>query len=512
MAVTPAFAAQALEAPPLVQVVYQGRLIEASQPATGTRSFTFSLLDPAGLELWDSGSQALMVDAGLYGIVLGGPGMPPIPANASLRAGIRLHVVIEGVAMAPDVDIIPSFQARSAWELIGPFRGDLAGTQQQTLVMNLQGLPLDLTTTPPMSGQALVFNGTKWLASALQAAVGSTGPAGATGLTGPAGPAGAPGPIGAAGGQGPAGLPGTAGLAGVNGLSILNGAGAPSSTSAAGVPGDFYLDTTNNLIFGPKTGTSWASLVGVPMTGGPGSTGPAGPQGLVGPSGAAGAMGGIGLTGAAGTQGSIGLTGAAGATGGIGPTGAAGATGGIGLTGAVGATGGIGPTGAAGATGGIGLTGATGPTGPQGPAAALSYGFFYALMPGDNSATIAAGAAVLFPQSGPASGMAVNPGTGQITLAAIGIYDVSWQASVDEAGQLVLGLDNTSGATELAQTVAGRATGTSQISNRVLISTSAANAVLTVRNPAGNGTVLTMTTTAGGARSVSASVVILQIR
>ena len=57
-------------------------------------------------------------------------------------------------------------------------------------------------------------------------------------------------------------------------------------------------------------------------------------------------------------------------------------------------------------------------------------------------------------------------------------------------------------------TVVGRATGTSQISGTVLIQTSVVNSILTVRNPAGNSTALTITPLAGGTRPVSASLLI----
>jgi len=46
-----------------------------------------------------------------------------------------------------------------------------------------------------------------------------------------------------------------------------------------------------------------------------------------------------------------------------------------------------------------------GPTGVTGPAGtALNYADFYALMPPDNSATVAPGTDVSFPQDGPNSG------------------------------------------------------------------------------------------------------------
>lgn len=75
-----------------------------------------------------------------------------------------------------------------------------------------------------------------------------------------------------------------------------------------------------------------------------------------------------------------------------------------------------------------------------------------------------------------------------------------------EAGQLLLTLNGQ----DLAYTVAGRATGTSQIIGMAVVTTTAVNSVLTVRNPAGNAA-LTITPLAGETRPVSAHLVITQI-
>ena len=87
-----------------------------------------------------------------------------------------------------------------------------------------------------------------------------------------------------------------------------------------------------------------------------------------------------------------------------------------------------------------------------------------------------------------------------------------FQVSVNEAGQLDLALDTGGGAVELNYTVVGRATGTSQIVGLCLVQTTVINSVLTVQNPAGNAGVLTITPFAGGARAVSAHLVITQIQ
>jgi len=138
----------------------------------------------------------------------------------------------------------------------------------------------------------------------------------------------------------------------------------------------------------------------------------------------------------------------------------------------------------------------------------MPYGYFYALMPGDNAATVAQGTAIEFPQDGAANGIVRSSAT-QFTLPNTGTYEVSWQASINEACQTVLCINGV----EQAHSVVGRATGTNQISNTVLI-TATAGDLVSIQNPAATATVLTLTPNAGaGAVSpVSASVVIKQLQ
>lgn len=64
---------------------------------------------------------------------------------------------------------------------------------------------------------------------------------------------------------------------------------------------------------------------------------------------------------------------------------------------------------------------------------------------------------------------------------------------------------------DIEYTVSGRATGTDRIIEIALVETTEINSVLTVRNPFGNASALTITPLAGGTRSVSAHLVITQI-
>ena len=140
-----------------------------------------------------------------------------------------------------------------------------------------------------------------------------------------------------------------------------------------------------------------------------------------------------------------------------------------------------------------------------------SFGYFYALMPPDNADTVAAASAVDFPRELGTSTIA-RASASEFVLPAIGVYEVSWQVSVTEAGQLVLGLDSGSGVVELPDTVVGRATGASQIVGHVVVITTSAFSRLSVRSPAGNTPALTVTPLAGGTHPVSASLLIKQIQ
>ncbi len=238
-----------------------------------------------------------------------------------------------------------------------------------------------------------------------------------------------------------------------------------------------------------------------------GPQGPQGPQGPIGETGPAGPQGPVGETGPAGPQGPVGETGPAGPQGPIGETGPAGPQGPIGETGPAGPQGPIGEIGPAGPQGPVGETG---PAGPQGiPGGVLNFADFYALMPPDNAATVAPGTDVSFPQNGPISSTDITRlDDSSFSLAEIGTYQIFFNVPVDESGQLILTLNGE----DLDYTVAGRATGTTQITGMAIVETTATDSVLTVRNPADNAADLTITPLAGGTRPVSAHLVIIQLQ
>jgi hypothetical protein len=112
-----------------------------------------------------------------------------------------------------------------------------------------------------------------------------------------------------------------------------------------------------------------------------------------------------------------------------------------------------------------------------------------------------------FPNVGPA---AVGTGitrtsAGNYQLAVVGTYEVSWQISITEPGQLELSLNGT----PVPNSTVGRATGTNQIIGNTVVTTTSINTALSVTNPGGSA--ITPTPDAGGATAVSATLVIKRL-
>lgn len=89
------------------------------------------------------------------------------------------------------------------------------------------------------------------------------------------------GPKGDTGAKGDKGDTGNAGAAGTNGKTILSGTVIPDGT--VGTDGDFYLNRTTNLFYGPKAAGAWPA--GFSIVGAKGDTGNAGTAGTNGTNG-----------------------------------------------------------------------------------------------------------------------------------------------------------------------------------------------------------------------------------
>lgn len=219
-----------------------------------------------------------------------------------------------------------------------------------------------------------------------------------------------------------------------------------------------------------------------------GPTGPTGPMGPMGPQ---------GVQGYQGPQGPIGPTGPQGIPG---PDGAVGPTGPQGVPGAAGATGAVGPTGPQGATG------ATGAVGPTGPAGGISeYASFYALAPNDNPTAIAQNTAVEFPNTTASTTGITRLTNSTFNLSDTGTYLIMFKVNTNTAGQLGIAVN---GAVQPSATF-GNAADDGIIEGKTIITTTAANTVLSIINPI--ATTITVTPSAGGTEATVSDLTIIKL-
>ncbi len=240
-----------------------------------------------------------------------------------------------------------------------------------------------------------------------------------------------------------------------------------------------------------------------------GPTGPTGPMGPMGPQGVQGYQGPQGPIGPTGPQGIPGPNGA------IGPTGPQGVPGAVGATGAIGPTGPQGPQGVAGATGAVGpigpqgpqgATGATGAVGPTGPAGGISeYASFYALAPNDNPTAIAQNTAVEFPNTTASTTGITRLTNSTFNLADTGTYLIMFKVNTNTAGQLGIAVN---GAVQPSATF-GNAADDGIIEGKTIITTTAANTVLSIVNPI--ATTVTVTPSAGGTEATVSDLTIIKL-
>lgn len=237
-----------------------------------------------------------------------------------------------------------------------------------------------------------------------------------------------------------------------------------------------------------------------------GPTGPTGPMGPMGPQGVQGYQGPQGPIGPTGPQGIPGPNGAIGPTGPQGVPGAVGATGAIGPTGpqgATGATGAVGPTGPQGVAGPTGATGAVGPTGPAGGIS--EYASFYALAPNDNPTAIAQNTAVEFPNTTASTTGITRLTNSTFNLADTGTYLIMFKVNTNTAGQLGIAVN---GAVQPNATF-GNAADNGIIEGKTIITTTAANTVLSIVNPI--ATTVTVTPSAGGTEATVSDLTIIKL-
>lgn len=179
----------------------------------------------------------------------------------------------------------------------------------------------------------------------------------------------------------------------------------------------------------------------------------------------------------------------------------------VGIVGVAGPLGAPGLAGAAGTAGLSGIPGIPGVPGIPGAPGLLDFSDFFALMAPNNGGMILGGSAIEFPNVGSTTGVIIPTSPSTFLLPIIGTYLVQFQVDVLAAAQLQIRLNGI----PLAETVVGRATGTTQIIGITLVTTTTAGSMLEVINPPTNAP-LTIPPGDGGTHPISAHLVIIRIQ
>lgn len=171
------------------------------------------------------------------------------------------------------------------------------------------------------------------------------------------------------------------------------------------------------------------------------------------------------------------------------------------------------------ANGGTGATNSSTARANLGAAALGSYAMFYGLTAGtgmsgtDYAATVAAGGAVPFPQNGPTFGGIVAISSTAFKIPTIGTYEVTFHVHTIEPGQLELTVDNGVGfvvAHECTGENFNPTAGGHPIVANCIITTTGADAIVEVINPAGNSTALTITPADGANTNANSQTLVIK--
>jgi hypothetical protein len=292
---------------------------------------------------------------------------------------------------------------------------------------------------------------------------------------------------------------------------ILNGVGIPART--VGINGDFYIDTKNLNLYGPKTkgvwktGTSLKQPEGKSIATVPGEGGLTGDKGAQGDKGDKGATGNTGATGATGAAGPAGAKGDDGANGSAGLSGAQGANGSAGLSGAQGANGSAGPAGASGSAGAAGAKGDTGAAGAKGDTGTTGNQG----VKGDPGISVGIQSAIVFdaPFTGTAGATKSStpfgnflPGKNYVLRVLISTYDVN--QSISNYG-LGLGVATTAGTASISANYVVMTGSQYSGGNRINISVVADIVLNGGTNTSPYSLIVTLTSGANGGASILAS-------
>jgi len=129
------------------RISFQGKLLESGVAVNGNRNFVFSFTNPVGT-LWTESHIAVPVVNGLYSVILGET--TPIPVTVfSNYTFATLHIVVDGLALSPDLSITSSGFAFKA--------------EKSDDTKKIAGY--SVSTTAPTLNYVLKYNGTQWAPS-----------------------------------------------------------------------------------------------------------------------------------------------------------------------------------------------------------------------------------------------------------------------------------------------------------------------------------------------------------
>ncbi|HEY6328470.1 MAG TPA: hypothetical protein VI756_03965, partial [Blastocatellia bacterium] len=100
---------------------------------------------------------------------------------------------------------------------------------------------------------------------------------------------------------------------------------------------------------------------------------------------------------------------------------------------------------------------------------------------------------------------------GDFNISVPGTYQIQFQVSASAAGQLVVALNTGSGAVEQSNTVVGLSGTGDQVSETCIVTTTSANTILSIHNPAASTAVFDIAKSAGGNAGTSGHLVIFRI-